>query len=113
MFAQVSAVDLARAKALSLELLPMAALEAHGAAFPVSPVAPAPGDVATVCYTSGTTGTPKGAVLTHANLVAGAAGVMKTFEGVLAITHEDVHVSYLPLAHMFERIVQVRSGLVS
>ncbi|KAG6503778.1 hypothetical protein ZIOFF_032504 [Zingiber officinale] len=33
-----------------------------------------PEDIATICYTSGTTGTPKGAVLTHANLIANVAG---------------------------------------
>ncbi|KAJ8547378.1 hypothetical protein K7X08_010964 [Anisodus acutangulus] len=35
---------------------------------------PKPEDVAMICYTSGTTGTPKGAVLTHANLIANVAG---------------------------------------
>ncbi|TYI41527.1 hypothetical protein ES332_A01G033000v1 [Gossypium tomentosum] len=39
---------------------------------PFSP--PKPDDVATICYTSGTTGTPKGVVLTHGNLIANAAG---------------------------------------
>ncbi|KAK3021591.1 hypothetical protein RJ639_046298 [Escallonia herrerae] len=36
---------------------------------------PKPDDVATICYTSGTTGTPKGAVLSHRGLIANAAGV--------------------------------------
>ncbi|KAL4642518.1 hypothetical protein ACB092_02G024200 [Castanea dentata] len=35
---------------------------------------PKPDDVATICYTSGTTGTPKGAILTHGNLIANVAG---------------------------------------
>lgn len=65
---------------------------------------PTPGDLATVCYTSGTTGDPKGAMLTHANFAAAVAG--SSAAGV-RLTPEDVHLSYLPLAHVFERIVQV------
>lgn len=59
--------------------------------------------VATICYTSGTTGAPKGAMLTHGNIVADVAGASVCGLDVCA---EDVHLSYLPLAHMFERIVQ-------
>ena len=40
-----------------------------------SHVPPAPSDVACICYTSGTTGVPKGAVLTHANFIANSAGM--------------------------------------
>ena len=52
-----------------------------------------------VSYTSGTTGTPKGAVMTHKNLISIFAGVRDR----LHFTHKDVHISYLPLAHIFER----------
>lgn len=61
---------------------------------------PSPGDFATICYTSGTTGVPKGAVLSHANLVADAAGSFR----ILRAGPGDVHVSYLPLAHIYERV---------
>ena len=61
---------------------------------------PRPEDVATICYTSGTTGVPKGAVLSHANLVADAAGSFR----ILQAGPGDVHVSYLPLAHIYERV---------
>lgn len=64
---------------------------------------PKPDDVATFCYTSGTTGAPKGAMLTHGNVVADLAGA--NCAGV-ALNEDDVHLSYLPLAHMFERLVQ-------
>ncbi|KAB1202267.1 Long chain acyl-CoA synthetase 7, peroxisomal [Morella rubra] len=66
---------------------------------------PKPEDVATVCYTSGTTGTPKGVVLTHANLISSAAG----FCHVIKLHSSDVYMSYLPLAHIYERTNQVVS----
>ncbi|KAI9486241.1 MAG: hypothetical protein EXX96DRAFT_495983 [Benjaminiella poitrasii] len=65
-------------------------------------------DVATICYTSGTTGVPKGAVITHANCVASTYGVAHTSEvGTLGhIDENDVYISYLPMAHVFERVAQ-------
>lgn len=65
--------------------------------------APKPDDIATICYTSGTTGTPKGVVLTHGNLIASVAGA--TF-GV-QLDSSDLYISYLPLAHIYERANQV------
>ncbi|KAL8188628.1 hypothetical protein R6Q57_029648 [Mikania cordata] len=64
---------------------------------------PKPEDVATVCYTSGTTGTPKGVVLSHGNLIANVAG------GSIGTKFfpSDVYISYLPLAHIYERFNQI------
>ncbi len=56
-------------------------------------------DVATIVYTSGTTGNPKGVMLSHENIVANAQSVITRFR----VTPADVTVSYLPLCHMFER----------
>jgi len=61
--------------------------------------AAAPDDLVTVCYTSGTTGEPKGAMLTHRNIMANVTGAIKRF----GITEHDVLLSFLPLCHMFER----------
>jgi long-chain acyl-CoA synthetase len=61
-------------------------------------------DVFTFCYTSGTTGDPKGALLTHENLISAIAGVSDVFP--LNIT--DRHLSYLPLAHIFERVIMAQ-----
>ena len=60
-----------------------------------------PDDVATVLYTSGTTGNPKGVILSHRNLFSNveAAGV------VLEIEQSDSTLSFLPLSHIFERMV--------
>ncbi|MCD4689957.1 AMP-binding protein [bacterium] len=56
-------------------------------------------DTATIVYTSGTTGEPKGVMLTHGNIVSNVRALIERG----AITSSDSTVSYLPLAHMFER----------
>ncbi|KAL9097779.1 MAG: hypothetical protein Q9165_000105 [Trypethelium subeluteriae] len=61
---------------------------------------PKPSDIATINYTSGTTGNPKGVVLTHQNGIAGASSSL-----VLASPKPGGTVlSYLPLAHIYERV---------
>ncbi|PRQ42191.1 putative long-chain-fatty-acid--CoA ligase [Rosa chinensis] len=64
---------------------------------------PSPEDVATICYTSGTTGTPKGVVLTHGNLISSCAG----FSRAVQFISSDIYISYLPLAHIYERAIQI------
>jgi long-chain acyl-CoA synthetase len=56
-------------------------------------------DIATIVYTSGTTGEPKGAILTHANIISNTVTAVNIF----GINYKDVIMSYLPLSHMFER----------
>uniref|UniRef100_A0A8C7USL3 Long-chain-fatty-acid--CoA ligase n=1 Tax=Oncorhynchus mykiss TaxID=8022 RepID=A0A8C7USL3_ONCMY len=68
---------------------------------------PQPQDLAVVCFTSGTTGKPKGAMITHGNIASNSSSVIKILEGSFVIQQEDVSISYLPLAHMFERMIQV------
>ncbi|CAD6186308.1 unnamed protein product [Caenorhabditis auriculariae] len=67
-------------------------------------VPPKPEDLATICYTSGTTGTPKGVMLTHGNIVA-CAVCMDLFKHS-ALTSSDSMISFLPLAHMLERLIE-------
>jgi long-chain acyl-CoA synthetase len=63
-------------------------------------LATSPHDLLTVLYTSGTTGRPKGVMLTHYNLVSNVRAALQ----VLKITPEDVSLSALPLSHIFERM---------
>jgi len=63
-----------------------------------------PDDTATIVYTSGTTGPPKGCELTHANLRADV-GMLRQRVGFSA--GDDVVYIFLPLAHVLSRIVQL------
>ncbi|CAK9259791.1 unnamed protein product, partial [Sphagnum jensenii] len=83
-----------------IDIVPYSRLKAQGLADTRSFIPPRPHDVATLCYTSGTTGVPKGAMLTHYSLVASAAGSTTTTK----FFPSDVHISYLPLAHIYERM---------
>uniref|UniRef100_A0A4W3HKW4 Long-chain-fatty-acid--CoA ligase n=1 Tax=Callorhinchus milii TaxID=7868 RepID=A0A4W3HKW4_CALMI len=67
---------------------------------------PRPEDLSIVCFTSGTTGNPKGAMLTHGNVVADFSAFLKVTEKVIFPRQDDVLISFLPLAHMFERVIQ-------
>jgi long-chain acyl-CoA synthetase len=74
-------------------------------------VPPSPSSPCSISYTSGTTSDPKGVVLTHANLTC----LIESFAGGLnpkiTISEKSHHFSYLPLAHIFERVVT--AGLAS
>ncbi|XP_030629483.1 long-chain-fatty-acid--CoA ligase 5 isoform X1 [Chanos chanos] len=89
-----------------VEVLSMKEVEALGKDNLRKPVPPKPEDLSTVCFTSGTTGDPKGAMLTHENVVSDAAGVLKILESTFSPVPDDTSISFLPLAHMFERVVQ-------
>lgn len=63
------------------------------------PAGPEPQDLAALVYTSGTTGKPKGVMLTHRAILANVTGVLQN----ICPEPEDVWLSFLPLSHTFER----------
>ncbi|OLZ65794.1 long-chain fatty acid--CoA ligase [Streptomyces sp. IMTB 2501] len=69
----------------------------------------APEAVATICYTSGTTGRPKGCVLTHANLYAEAANTVELLHPIFKeVTGQTAStLLFLPLAHILGRTLQI------
>jgi long-chain acyl-CoA synthetase len=68
-----------------------------------------PGDTAVILYTSGTTGKPKGAELTHANMVLNALTANRLFDST-PTTH-DRYLVTLPLFHSFGQTVTMNAGI--
>ncbi|XP_059541670.1 long-chain-fatty-acid--CoA ligase 1 isoform X1 [Myotis daubentonii] len=100
-----------RGKKCGVEITSMKAMEDLGRANRKKPKPPAPEDLAVICFTSGTTGNPKGAMITHRNIVSDASGFVKVTENIVNPTPDDTLISFLPLAHMFERVVEKVLGL--
>ncbi|MFF0636421.1 long-chain fatty acid--CoA ligase [Nocardia sp. NPDC004151] len=72
-------------------------------------VARRPEDTAVILYTSGTTGRPKGAELTHANMVMNALTANRLFDNVP--DRHDTHLVTLPLFHSFGQTINMNAGL--
>ncbi len=95
--------------ATAIEATPLEAIEARGRkdaeANPIAAEKLAsevrPDDLASIVYTSGTTGEPKGVMLTHRNLVSNAKASLQ----VLPLEPTDRALSALPYSHVFERLV--------
>jgi long-chain acyl-CoA synthetase len=99
----------AAAAKTDISLVEMKTMEKEGSEKPCPCVPLKTDTIATISFTSGTTGLPKGVLISHGNLLAFLTGYQKMGEkkqvAVLNVT--DIHISYLPLAHVFERIIQV------
>lgn len=107
----VSAEGKKQAEAAGVQILSMLEVEEAGAKQPLKHRPPIPEDIFTFCYTSGTTGDPKGVLLKHGSIVATYAATRS--RPSFNMTADDMHLSYLPLPHIFERAIQfgvIRSG---
>uniref|UniRef100_A0A674AZV0 long-chain-fatty-acid--CoA ligase n=1 Tax=Salmo trutta TaxID=8032 RepID=A0A674AZV0_SALTR len=60
---------------------------------------PVPSDIAVIMYTSGSTGIPKGVMISHSNIIAGVTGMA---ERIPDLDETDTYIGYLPLAHVLE-----------
>nr|KAJ3411433.1 long-chain fatty acid-CoA ligase [Polyrhizophydium stewartii] len=72
-----------------------------GARNPVEPIPPKPEDLCCIMYTSGSTGNPKGVMLTHAAILGVVAAAELIFGPYLG-DNDDVMLAFLPLAHVLE-----------
>ncbi|KAI8613190.1 hypothetical protein BC830DRAFT_1170444 [Chytriomyces sp. MP71] len=96
---------LSLARVASIHIYSMSEVERRGASTPILPNPPLPDSLASICYTSGTTGVPKGTMLTHENMLSLLKGVfvLEKLGRFVGLRDDDVYISYLPLAHVFER----------
>ncbi|WOK91383.1 long chain acyl-CoA synthetase 4-like [Canna indica] len=64
-------------------------------------------DICTIMYTSGTTGDPKGVLISNKNIITLISGVARLLNCVNEqLNEDDVYMSYLPLAHIFDRVIE-------
>ena len=85
-----------------VKILSFCQLICLGKEFPGQAYPPSSDDLALIMYTSGSTGNPKGVMLTHGNIIAAVGGAVHILDGKLG----DTYLAYLPLAHILEFLVE-------
>jgi len=94
-----------QAKDLNIEVMTFNDLRELGKSKPSPHHPPKPDDLFEICYTSGTTGLPKGAMLTNKNIVCLCQSATEFFEPLFVDL--ETLISYLPLAHCYEQTVEL------
>lgn len=103
----VTHLDRGLAASCKVELISMAVIEEEGARNIIEHTPPTPEDLATISYTSGTTSQPKGVMLTHKSIIASICSANAVISRGYNFSENDVYISYLPLSHLFERLMQI------
>ncbi|KAI8978835.1 acetyl-CoA synthetase-like protein [Trametes punicea] len=91
------------AKSKNLQFMDIAEVEELGRANQIDVIPATSNTLATICYTSGTSGVPKGVLLTHGNMVAAVYSFLHGIE----VQGDQVIMAFLPLAHIYERIMEL------
>jgi long-chain acyl-CoA synthetase len=109
-FAEPARTGAAEAGAECIEVVPGEFEKLVGAADPITAVEPRDGsDTAVILYTSGTTGTPKGAELTHGNLGSNVEACL----GLFSPKSDDVILGCLPLFHSFGQTCSMNTAIAA
>ena len=91
------------------EMLKLGEEQEDGGAFDKRLEAVKPDDLCSIVYTSGTTGNPKGVMLTHNNFLSNCRAASQLVD----IGPDDIAVSFLPLSHVLERMSGYYTGLMN
>jgi long-chain acyl-CoA synthetase len=88
-----------------------ASLLKRGAAAPIAALRPLPTDLAAVLYTSGTTGEPKGVLLTHGNVLANVLPMREVMAAAEERPEEHRSLAFLPWAHAFGHTSELHAAI--
>ncbi|GMH34395.1 hypothetical protein BSKO_02229 [Bryopsis sp. KO-2023] len=99
----VDEAQIAEVKNIGVEIFSLDELMTKGQETPAEPVPPKEDDLCTIMYTSGTTGDPKGVMLTHKAVISMVASTKIFLNKYNNMGEDDIFLSYLPLAHIFDR----------
>eukprot|EP01006_Ploeotia_vitrea_P010177 TRINITY_DN26319_c0_g1_i1.p1 TRINITY_DN26319_c0_g1~~TRINITY_DN26319_c0_g1_i1.p1 ORF type:complete len:694 (+),score=103.62 TRINITY_DN26319_c0_g1_i1:51-2132(+) len=80
-----------------------------GSAQPPPPADVDPNSLAIVMYTSGTTGAPKGVMISHSNVIAAVATAERRLLDMVKSVRDPIYLGYLPLAHILEMVSELVS----
>ncbi|GIY28473.1 hypothetical protein CDAR_87882 [Caerostris darwini] len=97
--------EIAKLNTSDLGIISLKELEIRGKVNFQKPEKPKPDDLFCICYTSGTTGTPKGVMITHRNILSCIASFEAIFGDI--IPYNESLMCYLPCAHIYEIVNEV------